>query len=307
MLEEMFIYPRNIMDKLTALQRLVQNWSIEVTPSLLQSIRLSDYLPPAKEVYVTFLAGTCFSRTIDACIALKQQGFEPVAHVAPRNVSSEKALREGLETLLKAGINRILLIAGGVSKPLGELDSVLPLLSAPWFEQLPLRACAFAGHPEGSPDIQAQSIAEAERIKQNFAQYHQGEHYFLTQFCFDAAPVITWQEDLYRRGIGLPVDVGIAGLAKSRDLLRHARQCGVGASMNYLLKNRHRLRDLFCLTTPDRVLSDLAAYCASTPNHLFRRLHFYPLGGFVPTVRWLRGIEQGRVRFNHRGGFKVYD
>jgi methylenetetrahydrofolate reductase (NADPH) len=108
-----------------------------------------------------------------------------------------------------------------------------------------------AGHPEGNRDIDpdggmAHSIA-ALREKQDFARDTGCQMGIVTQFAFDAAPVVTWMARLRDAGITLPVHLGLAGPAKLQTLLKYAIACGVGPSLSVLQK---RARDMTKLLVP---------------------------------------------------------
>ena len=55
------------------------------------------------------------------------------------------------------------------------------------------------------------------------------------------------------------------------------------------------------LSTPDKLLADLAVYRKTQPDNAIRKLHFYPLGGFETTINWLRAIEAGRITLTAEG------
>ena len=58
---------------------------------------------------------------------------------------------------------------------------------------------------------------------------------------------------------------------------------------------------LMSLSTPDKLLCDLAAHRRDHPDSALRQLHFYPLGGFETTVNWLRAIEAGKITITADG------
>ena len=103
------------------------------------------------------------------------------------------------------------------------------------------------------------------------------------------------------RDITLPVHLGIPGVASTTSLIRHAQACGIGQSINFLWKNGRNIRRLMGLSTPDKLLTDLAAYRKTQPENAIRKLHFYPLGGFETTINWLRAIEAGNITLTDEG------
>ena len=99
------------------------------------------------------------------------------------------------------------------------------------FDRHGFRRLHVAGHPEGNRDIDGdgstRALDAALAWKQAFAERTGAQMAIVTQFAFDAGPVIAWAERL-RDGIGLPIHVGVAGPAKLRTLLRYGYACGVG-------------------------------------------------------------------------------
>lgn len=284
----------------TAIQALLQDWSVEVTPRLVAQIGdMRTHLPERTRVYVTFLPSSDFQTTLDTCCKLREQGMTPVPHIALRNFSAKLPARDALSRLADIGISNILLLAGsssGNSKDHAP-RSTLDVLEQAWFSALPFASVGFAAHPEGSPLIGEAALRSAERAKHAYAQQHQGYYYFITQFCFRPEPLMNWMDTLRAQGSILPVHVGIPGLASRKSLLRHARHCGVGASAQYLRRNLANWRHFFSPRQPDNILYALA----QAGDTLARRLHFYPLGAFEATLQWIRAIEAGRFTLTPRG------
>lgn len=283
-----------------AIQKLLHGYSIETTPKAARSIGdFSAWLKPATRVYVTFLPGSTLDDTLLTCQLLKEQGMQPVPHIAVRNLESEAQLRYALEYLAVREIHQILLLAGAVRQAKGPYHCVQRVLQSGLIEEYALKGVGFAGHPEGSPDISDEDIRYAESMKQNYATMYPRDYWLVSQFCFDAAPVIAWQRQLRSRNIEFPLRIGITGLATFATLIRHAHACGVGSSMAYLFKHSRGVRQLMKTSTPDQVIRGLAAEVDA-----FSGLHFFPLGSFERTVSWLQAVEAGRFVLTGEG-FRV--
>ncbi|HBK10774.1 MAG TPA: 5,10-methylenetetrahydrofolate reductase, partial [Planktomarina temperata] len=112
-----------------------------------------------------------------------------------------------------------------------------------------------------------------------------------TQFCFEAAPVIDWANDLAANGITLPIHIGVAGPAKLQTLIKFSIACGVGASLRVLQRRAKDLTKLLLPFTPDEFLSDLAAHKVANPDFGISHVHFFPLGGIKTNANW--AIENG--------------
>lgn len=281
------------------IRALLQNWTIEITPRLFAALGdMRRHLPAKTKVYVTFLPGSDFQDSLATCKALLAQGMIPVPHIALRNFPVSLPVRDGLARMAEAGVRDILLIAGAGRE--NERD-VPALLEDAWFAELPLHSIGFAAHPEGNGAIAKTVLDAAEQRKYAFARQHRADCYFITQFCFTPGPVLDWMRDLQARGCALPVHIGIPGLATRKSLLRHARHCGIGASVQYLKRNLSNWRSFFSPRQPDNLLRALA----QVKNSPLRRLHFYPLGAFAQTLSWIRAIEENRFTLNNQG-FKTH-
>ncbi len=281
------------------IQALVQGYSLELTPKAVQQIGpLRSWLPSETKIFVTFLPGTTLANTLDAAIAIQQQGYEAVPHIAVRNVESPEELRAGIARIKQAGIKEVLLIAGGEPKMHGGFNSTLEVLAEDFFADSGVERFAFAGHPEGHPVASEETLWQALQVKQAFVDQHPVSGYLMTQFCFTAQPLIDWTDRLEQQKITLPVRVGVPGVASVSALIKHARACGVGASINFLLNNTRNITRLMRLSTPDTLLLGLAQ--AKAQGHLARvnGLHLFPLGGFEKTITWVNAVGQGLIRLN---------
>lgn len=138
------------------LQALIRDYSIEITPKAAQKIGdFRPWLTEGTQVYVPNLRGTKISDCIDTCELLQNQHMCAVPHIVLRNYRSEDELRQTLDRVQALGIDRILLLAGAASQPLGPYDSVMSMLKTGLLQHYRFAHIGFAGHPEGAADIPA--------------------------------------------------------------------------------------------------------------------------------------------------------
>ena len=64
----------------------------------------------------------------------------------------------------------------------------------------------------------------------------------VTQFGFEAQPILRWIAAQRAQGIDCPVHVGIAGPASVATLAKFAVRCGIGASLRALGARPHGVR-----------------------------------------------------------------
>ena len=127
------------------------------------------------------------------------------------------------------------------------------------------------------------------------------ELYVVTQFGFDPAAIVGWEQCLPEHGISLPVRVGMAGPASLSQLITYAMQCGVGASIRGALRSMNAMRNVAGLvTSPDQMITNIARDAASRTTHI-AGVHFYAFGGALATARWLRAVAAGCFELDPEG------
>src|SRR5438045_8622752 len=94
---------------------------------------LPDNFAPGIDVTITFLPGDNYRHNIETAIALRRAGFNPVPHIAAREMVSRPALDDFLARLRgEAEVTRILLIAGDVAAAKGPFRSSLNVCASVW-------------------------------------------------------------------------------------------------------------------------------------------------------------------------------
>ena len=289
---------------------LLSEFTTETTPGA--AGKIADYracLRPGATVYVTFLPGSDFAATTAVAVRLRREGFNPVPHLAARSIPSRVFLEENLARIVgDAGVDQTLLVGGGLDPPLGEFSDTMQLLGTGLFDKYGIARIGVAGHPEGSPDIPDAQIRAALAWKNAFAERTGASLYVVTQFCFEAAPVIAWDKCIRAEGNRLPIHIGIPGLATLKALIGHARACGVGPSMRFLTRQARNVAKLLAVSAPDRLVTALAAYRATNPGCGIHGVHVYPLGGLKKSARWAQAVVDGRFEMREDGeGFEVFE
>ena len=290
------------------IREFMRGFTAETTPGA--AAKISDYrahLAAGTTIYVTFLPGADFADTVSVSARLRGEGFEPVPHLAARSLPGERFLDEQLARLSgEAGVTHVLAIGGATASPLGPYSNSMQVLETGLLDRHGIRRIGVAGHPEGSPDIQDRAITDAIAWKNAFAERTDADLYIVTQFCFEAAPIIDWDRRLRTEGNRLPVRIGIPGLATFKSLLGHAKACGIGPSVAFLSRQARSLRKLLTISTPDRLVTSLADFRSMEPDCAIEGVHMYPLGGLRKTADWCRAVTGGRFTMNASGdGFTV--
>ncbi len=295
------------MDIKRSIQTLFDGFSAETTPGSAAKISdFRDYLRKGTSVYITFLPGSDFQSTVAVAKRLRDEGFIPIPHFAARSIKNKNTFESHLaQAVNEAGVDRVLCIAGAVDKPVGEFTDSTQLLATGLFDKYGIQKIAVAGHPEGSPDMSDASIMKALKWKNSFKEQTDAALYVVTQFAFEATPIIRWDKMIQMEGNRLPIHIGIPGLATLKTLLMHAKACGIGSSMKVLTKQAKNITKLMTVNTPDQLVYQLGQYRATDPHCGITGVHMYPLGGLRRSAQWSHAVHDGRFVLNDKGGFKV--
>jgi methylenetetrahydrofolate reductase (NADPH) len=273
------------------LTALLSSASVEVSSRGHQLQELSDHFASGTDVTITFLPGDNYRHNLETAAALRRAGFNPVPHIAAREMSSREALDDFLARARgEAEVARILLIAGDVAAAKGPFKSSLDVAASGLIEARCIAGVSVAGHPEGHPfldgDVAFESLAAWREWGRRSGIYVN----VVTQFCFESAPILGWIGELNRRSIELPVIVGLAGPATPATLTKFALRCGIGNSMRALRGRIGRFGRLLIDTGPDDVVRGL---CAAPPaaTASIAGFHLFPFGGLRKSADWLRNYD----------------
>jgi methylenetetrahydrofolate reductase (NADPH) len=285
---------------------LAQGFSIETTPKQAQKVEsFADLLPAGSRVFVAFIPGERPQAIVELVSRLAAEGMVPVPHIAARNLLSHADFESFATALHGAGARQALLLAGGARDAAGNLSSSLELLDSGVMEGLGFEQLFVAGHPEGSPDIDAAGLAASIADKNAYARRTGMPVAIVTQFGFDGPGMLAWAQAIGEAGNRLPIRIGVAGPASLANLLKYAKLCGVNASLGMLAKAGGKLFQLVGQATPDGLITELASGRYGWAE-LIRDLHFYPFGGFERTAGWAASVARGAFTMHQDGqGFTV--
>ena len=108
----------------------------------------------------------------------------------------------------------------------------------------------------------------------------------MTQFGFDAAPILHWIAALRAQDIVCPILVGIAGPASVATLAKFAVRCGIGASLRALARGHTAFARILAEAGPDALIGALVA--EEDPRWPIDGLHVFTFGGVRRTAEWIR-------------------
>lgn len=281
---------------------ILDGFSIEALPRT--ASRIADFrelLPAGTRIYIAHVPGTPIDDMVSAGGRLRSQGFPVMPHIPARLIAGRRTLEDWLARYRDAGVDEALAIAGSVSAPAGEFSGGIDLLETGLFDRRGFCRLHVAGHPEGNRDIDpdggTRRADDAAVWKDNFASARTDcEMALVTQFAFDAAPIIDWSIRLQDMGVRLPVHVGIGGPAKLGTLIRFALGCGVGASVSVLRKRGRDLTRVLRGHEPTEIVAALDAFKLANPQSNIAGIHLFPFGGIAASAEWAAGARRSAAR-----------
>ena len=275
------------------MEAFLDGYSIEVMPRTAEKVEdFRALLPAGTRVYIAHIEGTPIDDMVSTAARLNADGFPVMPHFPARIIADKATLADWIARYQgEADVKQALLLAGGVTTPVGDFDSSMQLLDTGLFDKAGFTNLHVAGHPEGNRDIDndgtTANVDAALAWKQGFSEQSDAQMAIATQFAFEAAPIIAWADALVARGITLPVHIGIAGPAKLQTMIKFAIACGVGPSLKVLQKRAMDVTKLLLPYEPTQIIADLAAHKAAHPDFNIDKVHIFPLGGIKTSATWV--------------------
>jgi methylenetetrahydrofolate reductase (NADPH) len=275
---------------------LLASASVEISSRGHQLPELRENFAAGTDVTITFLPGDNYHHNVETASALRRAGFNPVPHIAAREIATREALDDFLARLRgEADVRRVLLIAGDLAATRGPFKASRDVAESGLLQEHGITRVGVAGHPEGHPYLETTKALKVLEAWRDWGQQTKIQVDVVTQFCFESAPILALIGELEARGIKLPVVVGLAGPATPATLTKFALRCGVGNSMRSLRSQIGRFGRLLTDTGPDDVVRGLqsAPQAATAPIAGF---HLFPFGGLRKAGDWLRDFREETLR-----------
>jgi methylenetetrahydrofolate reductase (NADPH) len=271
---------------------MLRNYSIEMTAKDVPQLEdAADVIPQGTKIPVTFLPGETFEMRIAAAKRVRDLGFLPIPHISARRLESQKELEGFLSGLQQAvGTDHAFVVAGDPAQPMGPYEDALSIIRSGLLAKYGIRRIGISGYPEGHPDIGNEKLWQAKQEKQAAILERGHDFAVVTQFAFDAEPVLAWLEQVRKAGIQALVRVGVPGPASVKRLLAFAARCGVAASGNVMKKYGMSITKLLSTAGPDKLIEDYAS-ALDPARHGEVLMHFYPFGGLRATAEWIRDFR----------------
>jgi methylenetetrahydrofolate reductase (NADPH) len=269
---------------------IIGGCSIELSPrDEFASEALRKLLDPGMTVFVNHPPSVTHHDIVAACARLHRAGFVPVPHVAARRLASFTQASDFLQRASsEAGVESVLLI-GGDDSPVGPFRASLDLLATGVIERYGINQVAFAGYPEGHPAIDGRTLHAALQAKVALACQRGLDVSLVTQFGFEAGPILRWMTSLREQGIACPVRIGVAGPASVATLAKYAVRCGIGGSLRALARGHTAFARILVEAGPGALIAELVA--GMDVGAPVEGLHVFTFGGVRRTAEWIRAAR----------------
>lgn len=267
-----------------AVLELLRRPRYEVIPVAGIEHEVVEHVPTDVKLTVTASPTKGIDSTLELSEELARLGFQVVPHLSARLVVDEAHLAEILQRLDASAVREVFVIAGDVGEPAGKFAGASALLSAMADLGHGLEQIGITGYPESHPVISDETTIQAMYDKAPFATY------IVSQICFDPTTIAWWIGAVRKRGVTLPIYVGVPGVARKTKLLRISAKIGLGESARFLRKHGTWLARLFLPGgySPDPLIEGLRP-TLEDPEANVRGIHVYTFNEVQKTEEWRRG------------------
>jgi methylenetetrahydrofolate reductase (NADPH) len=243
--------------------------------------KVAEHVPGDVTMCVTASPNKGMDLTLDVAEALVGHGRRVVPHVSARLIRDTAHLKDVLERLAGLRIDDAFVVAGDVKEPAGAFRGALDLLETMAELGHGLEHVGITGYPESHPFIDDDITVQAMWDKRRFATY------IVSQVCFDPKVITAWVRRVRRRGVELPIHVGVPGPVDVVKLFGISARIGVGESARFVRRHTDWLPYLVRTGgyRPSRLVDGLAASLAE-PEERVAGLHLYTFNEVDKTERW---------------------
>ena len=274
-------------DRRKALIKVLERPRYEVIPLEGIEDEVVARVPTDVKLTVTASPARGIAPTLDTTERLREAGFDVVPHLAARLIADTAQLKDILQQMSDLDIRDVFVVAGDPKRPAGEFDGALELIRAMEVIGHDLSEIGITGYTESHPFIDDDVTIQSMWDKRHFATY------IVSNICFDPKVIRAWVQRVRRRGVALPIHIGMPGDTDRSRLLRISTKIGVGDSTRFLVRHRHWFLRLFFPGgySPDRMVRRLAELFQDEAKKVLG-LHVYTFNEVGRTERWRREMLQ---------------
>ena len=255
----------------------------EVLPTKTVEDKVLEHLPVGRTVTVTASPAKGIEETLALTERLARHGYAAVPHLAARMVSGRAELSEICSRMREAGVRTVFVPGGDQDPPAGDYTSALDLLEDLTALGSPFPEVGITGYPESHPTISDDLTVQSMWDKRRHATH------VVSNLSFDPETIRRWLDRMRKRGVTMPMLLGIPGPIDRAKLLAMATKIGVGDSTRFLNKHKGTFARLAAPGgfTGERFLEQCAPVLAR-PEALVTGLHVYTFNQVAETEAWRR-------------------
>jgi methylenetetrahydrofolate reductase (NADPH) len=271
---------RNVT-RATAVRTALSHARYELLPTAKVEAAVIEHVPTDIRLTVTASPAKGLDATLDCAERLLAKGYRVSPHLAARMVRDRAHLADLVDRLVALGVDDVFVPAGDADPPAGIYPGSLDLLRDLSELGRPFPAVGITGYPESHPTISDDVTVQAMWDKREHATY------IVSNLCFDAGMIRRWVERLRRRGVSMPVLIGMPGPVERAKLLAMATKIGVGESTRFLSKNASVFARIAAPGgyRPARLLEQTAPLFADEAMAV-NGVHLYTFNQIAETEQW---------------------
>ena len=275
---------RNKSDR-GVVQSALANARYEVLPTAKIEAAVVKSVPRDVTLTVTASPAKGIASTIDLTEKLIGHGYAVVPHLAARMISGREELETIVARLTGLGVDNVFCPAGDANPPAGDYTGAVAMLEDLTSMGRPFKHVGITGYPESHPAIEDDITIQSMWDKRAHATY------VVSNLCFDADTIANWLKRMRRRGITLPVLVGLAGPVERTKLVSMASRIGVGQSVKFLRSHASTFARIAAPGgySPERFLYKSAAYLNDDALDV-AGLHLFTFNQVAETETWRQGL-----------------
>jgi methylenetetrahydrofolate reductase (NADPH) len=276
---------RNKSASLAAIQRALKSARYEVLPTAKIEAAIVEHVPRDIAVTVTASPTKGIGATLGLTERLIDHGYQVVPHLAARMISGRSELAEIVARLQEKGVSNVFCPAGDADPPAGQYAGSLAMLEDLTALGRPFPEVGITGYPESHPAIEDDITIQSMWDKRAHATY------VVSNLCFDAGTIATWLQRMRRRGITLPVLIGLPGPVERTKLVSMATKIGVGQSVRFLKSHASAFARIAAPGgfSPERFLTKAAPSLAD-PSLDVVGLHLFTFNQVAETEAWRQAL-----------------
>jgi methylenetetrahydrofolate reductase (NADPH) len=276
---------RNVKTDRDSVRAALRRARYEVLPTAKIETTVVETVPHDVTLTVTASPAKGMGATLDLTERLMGHGYTVVPHLAARMISGPDELEAIVARLTGLGVEDVFCPAGDADPPAGEYTGSVAMLEHLTQMGRPFQHVGITGYPESHPAIEDDITIQSMWDKRAHGTY------VVSNLCFDPATIHTWLKRMRRRGITMPVLIGLPGPVERAKLLTMATRIGVGQSIKFLSSHASMFARIAAPGgfSPERFLQKSAGYLGDESLNV-AGLHIFTFNQVAETEAWRQNL-----------------